>query len=129
MNKARVNFYLDLIGFFAMVVIFFTGFLMWGWKRPQAATSVPGKAEVVQVQKVDTPEKNLAGETRVETQKSAGDGGKDMASRTFLGMGKGGWKQIHCWSGVAILLPMLILHLLMHLEWIKVMLGFCKREV
>lgn len=39
--------------------------------------------------------------------------------QTFWGMTKnGGWKEIHCWVSVLILIPFFIFHLLMHLKWI-----------
>lgn len=39
--------------------------------------------------------------------------------QTFWGMTKnGGWKEIHCWVSVLILVPFFFFHLLMHLKWI-----------
>ncbi len=50
--------------------------------------------------------------------------------QTFFGMTKnGGWKSIHCWVSVLVLVPFFIFHLLLHLRWIrKTTALFFKKE-
>ena len=152
MNRARTNFFIDLVLFVSMLVVFFTGIILWGWTRPAgmmgphgaapahghgaaAAASPRGDAAPAEAPSPDAPPAEAKqDEGKGPGEKAAGAPharakvlwGLTEASEDgrFWGMKNNeGWKQIHCWVGMTVLLLFLIFHLAMHWDWICAMCG------
>lgn len=147
MKQTYVNYFVDWIIFLAMFLLFGTGLVLWGWKRPPATGSpnVPPNA-VAKVHPESKPgdnsvESSIAKSTALTGEKNdikapeSAPQKKQMAGpasqpqglilwglfrgNTFLGMTKnGGWKSIHCWVAMLVLLPFMLLHVLLHFKWI-----------
>lgn len=119
MNRSRTNFAVDLVLFVSILIVFVTGFILWGWTRPAGAG---GPRSTPHGQAAASPQGGHADAPKGRAQilwgltEASEDG-------TFWGMTKnGGWKQTHCWVGVTVLLLFLIIHLAMHWDWIS---GMC----
>lgn len=148
MNRSQTNFFIDLVLFVSMLVVFFTGVILWGWTRPAgmmgphgAAPTGGHSAAAAEAPRSDAaPAEAPRGEGKQTAGKAAAPHGRAKVlwglteaseDGRFWGMTKnGGWKQIHCWVGVTVLLLFLILHLAMHWGWICAMCGCrCARQI
>ena len=146
MNRARTNFFIDLVLFVSMLVVFFTGIILWGWTRPagmmgpHGAAPASGHGAAAAATPVEAPRPDTApaeaprGEGKGPGEKAAGAPharakvlwGLTEASEDgrFWGMKKNeGWKQIHCRVGKTVRRRFLIFHLAMHWGWICSMCG------
>lgn len=126
MNKrTKLNFCVDWAIFLCMLFVFFSGFVLWGWLRPAGMSDSRGApSAAVQPNHPDAksaesrPTDKPAEKTKIEAPKARIFWGL-IEANTFWGMTKnGGWKHLHCWIGVAALLPLMILHLILHWKWI-----------
>lgn len=135
MDRTRTNFIVDTVIFLAMVVVLFSGVVLWGWLKP-VGMGGPGQNRGGQA----AAEKSAPGEMKERPAENKGESKSEAAlakgrifwglfeANSFWGMTKnGGWKSIHCWVGVAVLLPFLIFHLLLHWKWIKAVCARKKR--
>lgn len=150
--RAKTNYAIDFLLFLSMTFVFFSGLVLWGWLRPVGMTGGAGGGHAPAVVERDRQaparaDASAASETKPnagDSKPAAGeaksaDGPKSrifwglIEANTFWGMTKnGGWKSLHCWIGVAVLLPLIIFHLLMHLRWIvqgtRMFFGGAKKE-
>ncbi|MDD3587562.1 MAG: hypothetical protein PHQ75_10310 [Thermoguttaceae bacterium] len=133
MKQTYVNYFIDWIIFLAMLVLFVTGVVLWGWKRGTPPVSGPSARPdaVAQARPESKPVEKAEGrpgDSAGDTAKGAGPAAGQpqglilwglFRGNSFLGMTKnGGWKSIHCWVSMLVLLPFMILHFVMHLKWI-----------
>ena len=128
-TTTRFNCLIDWLLFLAMVVLFATGIVLWGWKRPAPAKQGPdAKPAVVAADSKPADAKPADAQASPAREQhgapTAGAGQGQILwglfhGNAFLGMTKnGGWKSIHCWVGVLVLLPFFLLHIFMHWKWI-----------
>ena len=152
MKQTYVNYFIDWVIFLAMLVLFATGLVHWGWKRPAASPAArpdtvaqarPESKPTEKTEKAEKTEKTEKTDAKPVEKADAKPGDADshagktagpaagqpqglilwglFRGNSFLGMTKnGGWKSIHCWVSMLVLLPFMLLHFFMHLKWVLV---------
>lgn len=197
-NAAKFNYWVDLVFLITLVVVIVTGFIIWGWKRPEGmrpgmapqreASEVARRADdqnapselpsaisdnsdaddqsAARAEEARDATKQEEGATKDETPNAVSDarrpggradrpgepgdraGGQARESaggqapvmgeakifwgllkgRTFLGMTKHGWQDVHAWVSMVMILCFL-LHLKAHFRWLVVMSKKSEKDV
>ncbi|MBQ4204014.1 MAG: DUF4405 domain-containing protein [Thermoguttaceae bacterium] len=126
--KAKFNYWVDLLFLITLLVVIFTGLLLWGWIRPQGAPGGPGAPAAAAAQQSANPALGERGgdAARPDPGKAAG-GAPQMGEakifwgllrgKAFWGMNKKQWENVHAWVSVAMCV-FFICHLVMHFRWL-----------
>ena len=137
--KAKFNYWVDVFFLVTLVVVIFTGLLLWGWIRPQGAPGgsvAPsgGQGSARQSASASPGDRDRGGERqggdathRDGGQASGPGGGPQMGEakifwgllkgRAFWGLNKKQWENVHAWVSVAMCV-FFICHLVMHFSWL-----------
>lgn len=141
--RTRLNYLIDWVIFLAIAFLFFSGVVLWGWLRPAGMSGPAGPGQVAASASAHPADPNAgpkaspkadiapaaqnspSAEPSVPKAAATDSAPKSrifwglIEANTFWGMTKnGGWKSLHCWIGIGLLLPFMILHLIMHFGWI-----------
>ena len=105
--KAKFNYWVDLLFLITLLVVIFTGLLLWGWIRPQGAPGGPGAPAAAAAQQGANPTLGERGgdAARPDSGKAAGGAPQMGEAKIFWGLLRGKAFFFIC-------------HLVMHFRWL-----------